>query len=123
MQAIHATASKGRRNDALTKNLAAGIAMLDGRPAEARSLFADARRTWRELGTTFWLALTDLDIVITGAMEPDERRSAAEEAREILTRLQAAALLDRLEKALLAANESTPTARVTPQREEIGQEA
>ena len=67
--------------------------------------------------------LTDLDIVITGAMEPDERRSAAEEAREILTRLQAAALLDRLEQALIAANESTPTARVTPKREEIGQEA
>ena len=79
--------------------------------------------TWRELGTTFWLALTDLDIVITGAMEPDERPAPRRRHAEIFTRLQAAALLERLEKALLANTESTPTAGVTPQREEIGQEA
>jgi hypothetical protein len=43
--------------------------------------------------------MTDLDIVITGAMEADERRRAAEEARGILDRLRATVLLDRLDRA------------------------
>ncbi len=123
MQAIYETASKGRRNEALTKNLAAGVAMLDGRSAEARSLFADAQRTWRELGTTL-LACAD---------RPGHRRHwrdgagraarAADEAREIFTGLRATALLERLDAAL-AAHASEPTSMPNaPVREEIGQEA
>ncbi len=78
----------------------AGIAMLEGRTADARTLYATAQRIWREIGATFWLAMMGLDIVITGAMEPDERRRAADEAREIFTHLRATALLALLDAAL-----------------------
>ncbi|MCA1570244.1 MAG: AAA family ATPase [Chloroflexi bacterium] len=91
----------GRRTDAMRAGVDAGIATLDGRPRDARALYSEAQRTFRELGTVLWLGLTDLDIVITGAMEPDERRRAADEAREIFTRLRAKALLDRLDAAHL----------------------
>ena len=93
-----------------------GIAALEGRGSEARAHYADAQRRWRELGCQLWLALTDLDIVITGAMEADERRRAAEEARGILTALRATVLLDRLDRAEADAGTgrkpSTPAAAV-----------
>jgi hypothetical protein len=62
--------------------------------------------------------MTDLDVVITGAMEPAERHAAAEEARGILTRLKATPLLERLEQAHQP--ERSPAARVS---EGVEQEA
>ncbi|MCA1588110.1 MAG: AAA family ATPase, partial [Chloroflexi bacterium] len=73
----HAAARRGRRTDAVETTMRAGIAALEGRAAEARALYADAQRLWRELGLTFWLAMCDLDIVIVGAMEAAERARAA----------------------------------------------
>ena len=94
-----AESSDARRAIALVSTMDGGIAALEGRGSEARAHYADAQRRWRELGCQLWLALTDLDIVITGAMEADERRRAAEEARGILTELRATVLLDRLDRA------------------------
>jgi hypothetical protein len=94
-----AESSDARRATALVATMDGGIAALEGRAADARAHFADAQRQWRELGCQLWLAMTDLDIVITGAMEADERRRAAEEARGILDRLRATVLLDRLDRA------------------------
>ena len=91
----------------------AGIAVLEGRRADARGHYLEAQRLFRELGTPFWSAMTDLDIVTTGAMEPDERRRAAEEAREIFTRLRATALLDLLDAAL-AKTDETPGSPAEP---------
>jgi class 3 adenylate cyclase/tetratricopeptide (TPR) repeat protein len=122
MQAVFETGSSGRRNDALRKTVAAGIAMLEDRAGDARMLYAESQRELRELGTPFWVALTDLDVVITGAMQPDERRRAAAEAREILERLRATALLERLDAAL-ADERATTSKPESPVREEIGQEA
>ena len=119
------SAPPGRRMIALGKTIDGGIAMLEGRPAEARGAFAEAQRLWRELGARYWLGLTDLDIVITGGLEADERRRAAEEAREIFTHLRAQALLDRLEAALgvQAPAAAASEARADSALEEIGQEA
>jgi class 3 adenylate cyclase len=119
-------APPGRRTLALRKVMSGGIAMIEGRPAEARADYAEAQRLLRELGSRLWLGLTDLDIVITGAMEPDERRRAAEEAREIFTDLRAQALLDRLDAALNAQAPSTTASasRVRPLSEDaVEQEA
>ena len=114
----------GRRQDAFVAGMDGGIAALEGRHAEARARFAEARRLHTEMKTDFWLAMTDLDIVITGAMEPAERREAANEAREIFTRLRAAALLEKLDTALgTTATSPVTTAMPTREHEEIGQEA
>jgi class 3 adenylate cyclase/tetratricopeptide (TPR) repeat protein len=114
----------GRRQDALLAMMDGGIAALEGRAAEARARFAEAKRLHAEMGTQFWLAMTDLDIVITGAMEPDERRQAADEAREIFTRLGANALLARLDAAMTnVAQAPASPAVAAPRHQEIGQEA
>ncbi|MBA2633399.1 MAG: AAA family ATPase [Chloroflexi bacterium] len=125
MQAVFEASPPGRRKTALRKTMAGGIAMLEGRPGEARAEFAEAQRLWRELDATYWLGMTDLDIVVTGAMESDERRRAAEEAREIFTQLRAQALLDRLDAALgsQAPTPDTTERRAESAREGIGQEA
>jgi class 3 adenylate cyclase len=117
-------ARTGRRNQALLEEMDAGIAMLEGRRSDARAAFAGAQRAFRELGVPFLLALCNLDIVITGAMEPDERRRAADEAREILTRLRAQPLLDRL-NASVASEPVAPAAVTMVERaaEELRQEA
>ncbi len=67
--------------------------------------------------------MTDLDIVVAGAMEPDERRRAADEARDIFTELRAAALLERLDAALAAERASTSGAAPRATAVQISQEA
>jgi hypothetical protein len=94
----------GRRTATLRLVIDGGIAALEGRAAEARAAFGEAQRAWRDMDARFWLAMTDLDIVITGAMEPDERRRAAEEARAIFSDLRATTLLDKLDAALAGAD-------------------
>ena len=113
----------GMRRAALEAVMDGGIAMLEGRASDARAHYADALRRWRDLGASHWLAFTDLDIVLTGAMDADERRRAAEEAREIFTRLRATALLERLAVAEAAGLERSPTPPLSRDAQEIRQEA
>ncbi|MGH2382732.1 MAG: adenylate/guanylate cyclase domain-containing protein [Candidatus Limnocylindria bacterium] len=107
MRAAFPSAGLGRRTSAQLATMEAGIAMLEGRRDEARAHYAKAQRVLREIGARYWLGMTDLDIVITGAMEPDERRHAADEAREIFTGLRATALLERLDAALASTRQTT----------------
>ncbi|MBA3741189.1 MAG: hypothetical protein H0W98_08615, partial [Chloroflexi bacterium] len=102
MRAAHEIAIGGRRTTAIRETMDGGIAMLEGRAAEARAHYLEAQRLWRELGLNYLLAMCDLDIVVTGALEPAERRRAADEARTIFTRLRAQPLIDRLDAALAA---------------------
>ncbi len=122
---MHEPSPPGRRTDALQAVMDAGIAALEGRDHDARSLYAAAFSGLREQGMQLWLAMTAIDVVVTRGMEPDERRRVAEEAREILARLRAAPLLERLERAMVAAGEepfaSEPTGPGVPQ--EAAQEA
>ncbi len=113
MRDVFSVERAGRRTDAALATVDAGIAMLEGRSADARAGYADALKRWRELGLPFWLAMCELDIAITGAMEPDERRRAADEAREIFERLRAQALIDRLEAALDAERSQPSSPRPT----------
>jgi hypothetical protein len=85
--------------------------MLEGKPSEARQLYGDALRRWQELGLGTWQAMTQLDIVETGAMEPAERRRAADDARGYFERLGAAAYVARLDAALARAG--APAARTS----------
>ncbi|MGH2402332.1 MAG: hypothetical protein ACRDE6_06440, partial [Candidatus Limnocylindria bacterium] len=114
-----------RRTQAILATMDGGIAMLEGRTTDARARFAEAQRLTREMRTPFLLGLVDLDIAVTVAMEPAERRRAVDEAREIFTRLEADALLARLDAAVAADTGGEPAA--TPSRrartEEVPQEA
>jgi hypothetical protein len=96
----YSLARPGRRTNAMRATMEAGIAMIEGRAVEARQGYADAQSRWQELGLATFLALSQLDLVETGAMEPAERRRAAEEARAFFERVGARPLIERLEAAL-----------------------
>jgi class 3 adenylate cyclase len=122
MRAAHNVATIGRRTTAMQETMDGGVAMLEHRAGDARAHYLEAQRIWRELGLPFWMALCDMDIVVTGALEPAERRRAADEARRILTALGAQPLVDRLDAALAADSTSVATT-ATPEVAKIGQEA
>jgi tetratricopeptide (TPR) repeat protein len=84
--------------EAARRSLAAGVAALDGRTAEAVGAFAEQVQAMRENGMAFDVALALMDEVASvGVVEP-AGRAAANEAREILTRLGATVLVDRLDQ-------------------------
>jgi class 3 adenylate cyclase/tetratricopeptide (TPR) repeat protein len=93
-------ARPGRRTDAARRTIEAGIAMLEGRAPDARALYRESLGLWRDTGSLFSLALCQLDIVITGALDPAERRAAADEARGFFEKVGARPFLARLEAAL-----------------------
>jgi len=93
-------ARPGRRTDAVRSTVEAGIAMLEGRTPDARRLYADVLTRWQDLGLPTWLALCQLDIIETGALEPAERRRAADEARGFFERVGARPFIERLDAAL-----------------------
>jgi tetratricopeptide (TPR) repeat protein len=78
----------------------AGIAALEGRPADALALYRDALREWRDLGLVWDEALCGLDMAILLDPAEPEVRAAADAAREILVRLEAAPFLARLDAAM-----------------------
>jgi len=90
----------GRRTMAVLAAMDGGIDALEGRDTDARTKFAEAQRLLRAMGVDLPLGLTNIDIIVTGAMEKDERQRAAQEAREIFTRLKATRLLAKLDEAL-----------------------
>jgi class 3 adenylate cyclase len=122
MRTAHEVATVGRRTTAMRETMDGGIAMLEGRAVDARTHYLEALRIWRELGLPYWVALCDLDIVVTGALEPAERRRAADEGRGILAALGAQPLIDRLDAALAAESVSAATT-ARPEAAKIGQEA
>jgi class 3 adenylate cyclase/tetratricopeptide (TPR) repeat protein len=88
---VHGTWGTSSRTSIL-----AGLAALDGRPADALALYRSALRGLRETGAPLDEALTTIEMAtLLDATEP-EVEAAAERAREILRRLGAHALLDRL---------------------------
>ena len=91
--------------------LRAGIAVLEGRRADAIAGYREALRGWRSLGLAFDEAMAVLDMAILLApteREMAEASTAIDAARETLTRLGAAPLLSRLEEAHTAAPVSVP---------------
>ncbi|HEY6569430.1 MAG TPA: adenylate/guanylate cyclase domain-containing protein [Candidatus Limnocylindrales bacterium] len=78
----------------------AGVAALEGRRADAMSLYRDSLRAWRDLGLAWDEALCELDMVLLLGPDDPEIRAAGEAARQILARLEAAPILARLDTAL-----------------------
>lgn len=102
----------GRLTDTNRLTMDAGIAALEGRGDEARSLFARAQAVAREIGAIKELAMTDLTIVITPGLDAADRAVAAAEAREIFERVGATPMVERVDAALTARPASQrPTAR------------
>ncbi len=91
---------RGRSIDADRTAIRAGIAALDGRPAEALALYREALRTARDLGVAWDEALDVIDMAtVLDAADP-EVRAAADRAREILARLGARPFSERLDAAM-----------------------
>jgi len=110
LQAMTASGYRGAAFATDQITIQAGLAALDGGRAEALAAYREAIRTWRVLGLAFDEALTGIDMVtLLDPSEPDVR-AAADSSREILTRLRARPLLERLDAALAKA----PAARATP---------
>lgn len=90
----------GRAINATLRTIDAGVAALAGQGEEAAASFREAIRQWRDIGTSFDLALCELDFVrLVGGENPDAK-AAADEARSIFTRLGATPFLRRLDEAV-----------------------
>ena len=86
----------------------AGLAAGEGRLPEALGLYRDALRRWRDLRFVVDETLCVIDMVtLLDPAEPDVR-AAAEAAREILVRLKAKPLLERLDAAMEKKPARTP---------------
>jgi hypothetical protein len=95
-----AAIDRGRAIGAVHRSLGAGLAALEGRPGEAAAGYRAAASTLRALDATLDLAYCQLDHTILIGPDDPGGRAAAVEAREILTRLGATALVERLDAAL-----------------------
>jgi hypothetical protein len=98
--ALDATGVHGPAIEAGRATMRAGIAAFEGRPAEALALYREALRAWRDLGLAWDEALCGLDMALLMDPSEPEVRAAAEAAREILVRLEAAPFIARLDAAL-----------------------
>ena len=89
----------------------AGLAAVDGRPAEALRLYREALRGWADFDQGLEEALVGIDMAILLDPSEPEVRAATDRAHEILTRMRARPLLERLETAMAR---STEPARPSP---------
>ncbi|HEX3427700.1 MAG TPA: hypothetical protein VHS36_02750, partial [Candidatus Limnocylindrales bacterium] len=75
----------------------AGLAAIEGRPAESLNLYREALRAWQALGLQWDQALCAIDMVASLDPAEPEVRAAAETARATLVGLGAAPFLERLD--------------------------
>ena len=100
LAALDASGFHGPAIEADQRTIRAGIAALEGRPADALALYRDALHAWRDLGLAWDEALCGIDMAtLLGPAEP-EVRAAVEAAREILVRLDAVPFVARLDAEL-----------------------
>jgi class 3 adenylate cyclase/tetratricopeptide (TPR) repeat protein len=97
---IDQTVRRGRAFDNDKGVLRAGIAALEGRGEEALAGYREALRTWRDLGCVWDEALCSIDMAVLLDPSLPEVRTAADSAREILTRLGARPFIEKLDAAL-----------------------
>jgi ATP/maltotriose-dependent transcriptional regulator MalT len=98
--ALERTRKHGAWLECARDTLRAGILALDGDVKQAIATYFGVAGRWRNLGVPFDLALAHLDMATLVGPEHAEALEAAEEAREILTRLGAKPFLERLDAAL-----------------------
>jgi class 3 adenylate cyclase/tetratricopeptide (TPR) repeat protein len=114
---LDATGVHGRVVEIRRTTIRAGLAALEGRGAEAHSLYSDALRGWRDLRLVWDEALTAIDMA--SVLDPSERdvRAAADAARQILTRLRAAPFVERLDAAMERPAAGAPETSTLPSSE------
>jgi hypothetical protein len=100
LAALDASGVHGRAVEADRTTIRAGIAALEGRPADAVASYRDALRSWRDLGLAWDEALAGIDMALL--LDPTDPwvRASAQAAREILVRLEASPFIVRLDAAL-----------------------
>ena len=94
-----ATAPPGRVTSAHRATLEAGVATLEGRLDDARTLYTRARDLAREAGAQLELANIGYVMALMPGLEPADRAPAAAEAREIYDRLGATPMVERIDAA------------------------
>ena len=95
-----AAAPPGRINAAHGAMMEAGVATLEGRIDDARTLYTRARDLAREAGAQLELAVYGYLMALVPGLEPADRAPAAAEAREIFERLGATPMVERIDAAL-----------------------
>jgi class 3 adenylate cyclase/tetratricopeptide (TPR) repeat protein len=91
---------RGRWFDAGRRTVRAALASLAGEREAAIAGYLDAAALWRDVGWAVELGFCQLDFASLIGPDQPTARAAADEAREIFTRLGAAPLLARLDAAL-----------------------
>jgi class 3 adenylate cyclase/tetratricopeptide (TPR) repeat protein len=100
LAALEETGVHGRVAEVRRTTMRAGIAALEGRTGEALALYAEALKSWSDLGMKWDEALTGIDMATALNTTSPEVTAAAASAREILERLGARPFLERLDEAL-----------------------
>ncbi len=108
---IDATGVQGPIIETRRRTIAAGIAALEGRTADAQALYRDAFRGWKESGMGWEEALTGLDTVFLLGADADP--AVVEATRSSLERLGAKPYIAMLDAALASSGHA---ARPVPSR-------
>ena len=117
LRALDATGVHRPALEASRMTLRAGLAALEGQPADALALYREALNGWRDLGLVWDEALCGIDMATVLDPSTAEVRAAADQARKILVSLGAKPFVSILE-AIMERTEETPSVRsVAPQVE------
>jgi class 3 adenylate cyclase/tetratricopeptide (TPR) repeat protein len=108
LAALDATGVHGRVVELRRWTIRAGIAALEGRTAEAETIYRDALRGWHDVGLGWDETLTVVDMATLLDPSLPDVRAAADAARETLVRLGARPYLERLDAALASVPEAPP---------------
>ena len=100
LQLLDATGVHGPVAEIHRATLRAGLAAIDGRPADALGLYRDALRGLHDLGLPWDEALTGIDMACLLDPADPEVRAAADTARGLLVGLGARPFVERLDGAL-----------------------
>ena len=111
LAAIEATGQHAPIIDLRRQVIRAGLAALDGRPADALAIYRECLRAWRDLGLAWDEALCGIDVATLLDPAEPEVRAAAERAREILVRLEARPFIERLDATMTRGSATRSVAR------------
>jgi tetratricopeptide (TPR) repeat protein len=110
LAALDATGVHGSVVELRRTTLRAGIAALEGRPADALAQYREALRGWHDLGLAWDGALTGIDMAMLLGPSVPEVAAAAETTRAMLSRVGAWPFVERLDAAMAG----TPAAPSSP---------
>jgi class 3 adenylate cyclase/tetratricopeptide (TPR) repeat protein len=96
VRALDSIPVNGAWLDAMREQFRAGLLALDGRADDALAAYAEAARRFRDLDLSYSLGMCQLEAAMLIGPDHAKARAAAEEAKEIFTRLASPPMLQRL---------------------------